>query len=295
MLKNKLQYIVGLLSPKLITHILYYKTFHKKLNLKNPKTINEKIHWMKFYGDTSKWVVFADKYKVREYVTEKGLENTLVKLYGCWTNVEDINWEELPNQFVLKVNNGCEDILICKDKSKLDIESVKKLYGSLLKEKFGITTGQLQYRNMPACIIAEELLDAEKQSIKSSSLVDYKIWCLNGSPEYIFVYTNRDGGNAECMVYDKQWNAHPEYMMTSSNFSIIKYDIPKPAHLEEMLKIAARLSEGNPEMRVDLYEVGGKVYFGELTMTAACGLMNHFTDEFMTLMGSKVVLPIKSN
>ena len=110
---------------------------------------------------------------------------------------------------------------------------------------------------MPACIIAEELLDAEKQSIKSSSLVDYKIWCLNGSPEYIFVYTNRDGGNAECMVYDKQWNAHPEYMMTSSNFSIIKYDIPKPAHLEEMLKIAARLSDGNPEMRVDIYECGG--------------------------------------
>lgn len=291
MLKSKLQYVVGLLSPRIITSILYYKTFHKRLNLKNPQTVNEKIHWMKFYGDTSKWVIFADKYRVREYVTAKGLGDILVKLYGCWTNVEDIDWDKLPKQFVLKVNNGCGDILICEDKNKLDIPSVKKIYGSLLKEKFGVTTGQLQYRKMPACIIAEELLDAKKQTIQSSSLIDYKIWCFNGRPEYIFVYTNRIKGNAECMVYDKAWNAHPEYMIPSSNFSIIDYDIPKPNHLNDMLNIAAKLSEGNPEMRVDLYEVGGKVYFGELTMTAACGLMNHFTDEFLTLMGSKISLP----
>ena len=291
MLKIKLQYVMGLISPKLITNILYYKTFHKILNLKNPKTINEKIHWMKFYGDTSKWVIFADKYRVREYVTEKGLEDTLVKLYGCWTNVEDINWGQLPNQFVLKVNNGCGDILICKDKTNLDIPSIKKIYGALLKEKFGITTGQLQYRKMPACIIAEELLDAKKQSIQSSSLVDYKIWCFNGYPEYIFVYTNRNKSNAECMVFDINWNAHPEYMITSSDFSIINYEIPKPSHLDEMLRVAGKLSEDNPEMCVDLYEVDGKVYFGELTMTAACGLMNHFTNDFLTLMGSKVNLP----
>lgn len=198
---------------------------------------------------------------------------------------------QLPNQFVLKVNNGCGDILICKDKTKLDIPSIKKIYGALLKEKFGITTGQLQYRKMPACIIAEELLDAKKQSIQSSSLVDYKIWCFNGYPEYIFVYTNRNKSNAECMVFDINWNAHPEYMITSSDFSIINYEIPKPSHLDEMLRVAGKLSEDNPEMRVDLYEVDGKVYFGELTMTAACGLMNHFTNDFLTLMGSKVNLP----
>ncbi len=162
MLKNKLQYVVGLLSPKLITNILYYKTFHKRLNLKNPKTINEKIHWMKFYGDTSKWVIYADKYRVREYVKEKGLEDILVELYGCWKNVDDIKWDILPKQFVLKVNNGCGDILICRDKNQLDIPSIKRMYGTLLKDKFGITTGQLQYRKIPACIIAEELLDAEK-------------------------------------------------------------------------------------------------------------------------------------
>lgn len=294
MLKNKLQYVVGLLSPKLITNILYYKTFHKRLNLKNPKTINEKIHWMKFYGDTSKWVIYADKYRVREYVKEKGLEDILVELYGCWKNVDDIKWDILPKQFVLKVNNGCGDILICRDKNQLDIPSIKRMYGTLLKDKFGITTGQLQYRKIPACIIAEELLDAEKQSIISTSLVDYKIWCFNGIPEYIFVYTNRNKGNAECMVYDRSWIPHPEYMIVSSNFSIIDYEIPKPNHLSKMLEVAARLSEGNPEMRVDLYEVGGKIYFGELTMTAACGLMNHFTDEFLTLMGSKVTLPSRN-
>ena len=288
---KKLLYVLGFISPKLVTYVLYYKTFHKILNLRHPKTLNEKIHWLKFYGETSMWSVLADKYRVREYVTEKGLKDILVELYGCWTNVEDIKWEKLPDQFVLKVNNGSGDILICKDKSKLNIESTKKMYASLLKEKFGVSTGQLQYSKMPACIIAEELLDAERQTIKSSSLVDYKIWCFNGKPEYIFVVLNRRNGHAEQMIFDMEWRSHPEYLNDTFHLKIYKGTIAKPSKFSEMIKIATVLSKGNEQMRVDLYEVGNKVYFGELTMTSACGYMDYFTNEFLILMGSKVMLP----
>lgn len=289
---SKIRYILGLVSPKLVTHLLYYKTFHKVLNLKNPKTLNEKIHWIKFNGDTSQWVILADKYKVREYVISKGFEHSLVKLYGKWDSVDEIEWDKLPNQFVMKVNNGCGDVLICTDKSRLDIETVKKTFAPLLKEKFGITTGQMQYKDMPACIIAEELLDAEKQQVKSTSLVDYKIWCFNGKPFYVFVYLNRKkGGIAECMVYDIDWQAHPEYLIPSDHFAIHNETVVKPSCLSKMLYMATKLAEGHPQMRVDLYEVDGKVYFGELTMTAACGFMNHFTEDFMLTAGRCITLP----
>lgn len=293
-LKTQIMRAIGTISPMLITRILYKKTFGKSLNLKNPQTLNEKIHWMKFYGDTSQWGILADKYRVREYVKEKGFQSSLVKLYGKWDSVEKINWNQLPDQFVMKVNNGCGDVLICTDKSQLDIESTKKSFRPLLKEKFGIQTGQTQYKDMPACIIAEELLDAAQQHIKSTSLVDYKIWCFNGKPFYIFVYLNRKkGGIAECMIYDVDWVAHPEYLIPSDHFAVYNESVPKPSCLAQMLRMASVLSEGHPEMRVDLYEVNNKVYFGELTLTAACGFMNHFTEDFMITAGNCITLPQK--
>ena len=287
------QRIIGRISPLLLTHILYYKTFHKVLNLKAPKTLNEKIHWMKFYGDTSQWKILADKYRVREYVQSKGLGHILVHLYGKWDHVEDIDWDSLPNEFVLKVNSGCGDILICHDKNKLDINKINRKYSALLKDTFGITTGQSQYKDIPPCIIVEELLDANLQASPSSSLIDYKIWCFNGKPAYIFVYNDRAGGNANCMVYDLAWNPIPDVLRISNHFKIITDSIPKPVRLNEMIKYAEILSEGHPEMRVDLYEVNGKVYFGELTLTAACGFMNHFTPEFMEKLGQMIILPNK--
>ena len=290
-LKVQILKLIGSISPKLLTKILYRKTFGKSLNLKNPKTLNEKIHWLKFYGDTSQWALMSDKYRVREYVKEKDLEHILVKLYGVWEDANEIDWDKLPNQFVLKANNGCGDIFICKDKSKIDKQQLISYYNGLMKEKFGLQTGQLHYKEISPCIIAEELLDASKQQTKSSSLIDYKIWCFNGIPYYIFVYLNRENRVAQCMVFDVDWCPHPEYLVSSCYFSIYDRPIQKPKNLDEILRIASVLSKGNPEMRVDLYEVNDRVYFGELTLTAACGFMNHFTEDFMNTLGNMVVLP----
>ena len=291
-LKVRILKIIGTLSPMTLSKILYRKTFGKSLNLKNPKTLNEKIHWLKFYGDTRLWALMSDKYRVREFVKDKGLKDILVKLYGVWDDANEIDWDKLPDKFVLKANNGCGDITICEDKSKLDIPSVVRYYNSLLKDKFGIQTGQLHYKGIKPCIIAEELLDASKQQVTSTSLVDYKIWCFNGVPYYIFVVLNRKKGFAQQMLFDTDWEAYPEYLVETSYFEIYKGSIPKPLCLNEMLEYASVLSKDNEQMRVDMYEINNKLYFGELTLTSACGYMDYFTEDFLKILGSKVLLPI---
>lgn len=282
---------IGSISPMLLTKILYKKTFGKPLNLKHPQTLNEKIHWMKFYGDTSQWTLLSDKYRVREYVKEKGLEHILVKLYGVWVDANDIDWDKLPDQFVLKANNGCGDVTICKDKSNLDKQKLIAYYNGLMKEKFGIQTGQLHYKDIKPCIIAEELLDASKQETPSSSLIDYKIWCFNGKPSYVFVVLNRTKIHANHMLFGIDWSDYSECVKATSHFAIYDKSVERPKRLAEMINVASILSKGHPEMRVDLYEVDGKIYFGELTLTSACGYMDYFTEDLLKKMGSMVTLP----
>ena len=229
-LKIQVLKLIGTISPKFLTKILYRKTFGKALNLNNPQTLNEKIHWLKFYGDTSQWALMSDKYRVREYVKEKGLEHILVKLYGVWENANDIDWDKLPNRFVLKANNGCGDVTICNDKSKLDKQELISYYNKLMNEQFGIQTGQLHYKDIKPCVIAEELLDARLQQTPSTSLIDYKIWCFNGQPTYIFVVLNRRKGNAQHMLYDVNWEAHPEFVVSTQHFEAYTEIINKLFH-----------------------------------------------------------------
>ena len=277
-----------LLKPIQVARLKYYYKFHRMPDFEHPRDLNEKINWLKFYGDTSRWADLADKYKVREYVESVGLGDTLVKLYGKWDNANDIDWDSLPNQFVLKVNNGCGDVLICRDKAKLDKQAVVNTYNKLLNTKYGDVSGEPHYAKIKPCIIAEELLDIEAQSIKSSSLIDYKVWCLNGKPYCIWCAWNRKGHSADSGIYDTNWNYHPEWSVFSSTFKEGDTRLPKPQSLNKMLEVASKLSAGFPILRVDLYEVGGKVYFGELTFTSLGGFMDYLTPETLLEMGNKV-------
>lgn len=277
-----------LLKPIQVARLKYYYKFHKWPDFEHPRDLNEKINWLKFYGDTSRWADLSDKYKVREYIKEKGLENILVKLYGRWDKAEFIEWDQLPNQFVLKANNGCGDVLICRDKNSLNKKSVVRQYDILLSNKYGGITGEPHYAAINPCLIAEELLDITKQSIKTSSLIDYKIWCLNGNPEVIWCAWNRTKESTDVGFYDTNWDYHPEYSVFTHHYAQGKELIPKPQKLDEMLSIAKTLSAGFPILRVDLYEVEGKVYFGELTFTSLGGFMDYITPEQLLKMGEKV-------
>lgn len=277
-------------TPELLLKIRYRYLFKKPLDLKNPRDLNEKILWAKLYSDTTEWTRLADKFEVRKFVEQKGLSDTLVRLYAVWYRKEDINFDPLPETFIIKANNGdgkgTNKII---RKSELTPEK-KQEYINMIDEwlhrkNIGALSAEPQYRGMRPCVIAEEVLPCEPGR---ATLIDYKIWCFNGKAYYIWLCNDRSAGgsSAHVMTYDLEWNAHPEFSVFNSDY--LRGEIePKPQNLDQMIAIAERLSEGFPELRVDLYNANGKVYFGELTFTSQGGYMDYFTPEFNRLLGEK--------
>ena len=202
--------VLAWVSPRLLTSIEFRHAFGRWMNWKNPHDLNEKINWLKFNSDTSFWTRCADKYAVRAYVKECGYGDNLVKLYGKWDTAQEIDWESLPEKFVMKVNNGSGDILVCADKSKLDTIRATAQFDALLNKKFSNYNGEPHYMTMKPCVVAEELLDASKQPIKTDTLIDYKIWCFNGKPKYVWACYNRHEGSVEVATYDLDWKRHNE-------------------------------------------------------------------------------------
>ncbi len=277
-------------NPQKYVKILYKQWFGKELDFNNPRDLNEKINWCKFYSDTSMWGKLADKYAVRGYVKEKGLEDILVKLYGVWDDVDKIDFESLPDSFILKSNNGSGTNLIVNNKADLDLEKTRKLLKGWLGTPFGYKLGEPHYLTIKPMIIAEELLDASKQHISTSSLIDYKFFCANGEPSYILVISGRSKGMMKVAVYDINWNFFPKKINPTPHH-IISDDFPTPpTSLKQMINIARILGQGFPQVRVDLYEIDGKPYFGEITFTSAGGFMRYFTPEFLLELGDKVKL-----
>lgn len=263
----------------------YYPFFKKKIDWENPKDLIEKINWLQFNSDTSLWTKCADKYLVRDYVTECGFEEALPKLYGKWDNAKDINFDTLPNSFVLKTNNGCETNFIVKDKSKLHIKLTIKKLNQWLSIPYGYSAAQVHYIRIKPCIIAEELL--ENKDTFSFSLVDYKIWCFNGVPECVLVVFDRKGSDYLLSLYDLEWNN-----ITKGNFDpnykhCSDKDLPKPKSLERMIEIAKVLSKNVPQVRVDFYDIAGTPYFGEMTFSTGFG---YFSMEYYEYLGSKIDL-----
>ena len=279
-----------LVTPYGIAYIKFMYKMHKVPHFKNPRDLNEKINYLKFYGDTTMWPMLSDKYKVREYIESLGLGHTLVKLYGKWKDARNIDWDALPDQFILKCNNGTGDVYICKDKNSIDKEKITHYFNRMLKRDFGEVAGEPHYTKIKPYIIAEELLDSTTQPCNSSSLVDYKIWCFNGEPFHIWCFYDRQKNHALEALFDLEWNPHPQYFKWDEHYAQPKETLPKPKCLNEMLEIAKKLSKGFPEVRVDLYEVNGRVYFGELTFSSNGGYDNGLTQEYSNMLGDLIKL-----
>jgi len=290
-LRERYELFLGRYFPKKLCSIRYKQQYGVDLDWKHPKTIDEKINWLKYYSDTSQWTLLADKYRVRKYVTDCGLEDILVPLYGKWDHAEDIDWDGLPRQFVMKPNHGSKDVLICKDKQKLNIDYWTKEADKWLHTDYSRLKGETHYRAIPPCIIAEQLLDTDKQAVKSSSLIDFKVWAFDGKPAYIWCCMNRTADSVEVITYDTNWNAHPEYSENSYHFFLTEKRLPRPMMLDKMLDAAARLSKGFPQVRVDFYEVDGKLYFGEMTFTSSAGMNSFYTKNFLLELGGLTKLP----
>lgn len=273
--------------PVLVAKLRFRLLFGKKLDLKNPKDLNEKILWLSLYSDITQWSIMADKYRVRDYVKETIGDNYLVKLWGKWDSVKDINWNLLPAQFVLKSNNGSGTVKIVRDKSKLDLNKTIEQLNQWLNHKIARSTTEFHYDSIKPCIIAEEYLDFTQDPNNTTSVVDYKIWCFNGKAYYIWACKNRDVGmSTEVALFDREWNYHPELSVFNEHYREQKEIVVKPKNLDEMLSVAEKLSRPFPIVRVDMYNLNGKIYFGEMTFTSLGGTMDFYTQDCLNMMGS---------
>ena len=282
------RYLRCFASPKKLADYSYYLQFGRHINWKHPEDLNQWINWLEFNTDTTEWSRLADKYAVREYITECGLGDTLVPLYAVWENPEQINFDSLPDSFVLKANNGSGDVRIIRDKTKVDVEEIRKYFTKLFAHPFGKDSAEPHYLRIPPKIIAEKLLDIDKQPIPSSSLIDYKVWCINGMPRCFWIGLDRTKEHVDMACYDIEWNLRNDMLHFSSHYRKSMKIIPAPRHLVNILEYAKILSKPFPQVRIDFYEVDGKVYFGEMTFTSACGRMDYFTPTALKQLGKNI-------
>lgn len=187
----KLHYYKKFGTPKQHAAYLYASTFGKKINWHAPEDLNQWINFLEFHTDTTEWSRLADKFAVREFVEQKGFKDTLIPLLNSWENPDEISFETLPNQFVLKLNNGSGDVRIIRDKDTADLFEIKQYFKKLINYRFGTYTAEPHYCRIKPRVIAEELLDISQQVVPSTSLIDYKFWCFNGVPDRCFICCDR--------------------------------------------------------------------------------------------------------
>lgn len=271
---------------KLYLRLKYYCRTGKCLHLKNPRTFNEKLQWLKLYGRRPIDTIMSDKFAVKEYIAKAIGSEYVIPLLGVWDRFEDINFESLPNQFVLKCTHDSGGVVVCKDKSNFDIEAAKKLLNYGLSHNFYVFSREKAYKDIPRRIIAEEY----KEDPEFGELRDYKFFCFDGEPKVMFIASDRQkkGEETKFDFFDMDFkhlpftNGHPNAQ-----------DPPKkPEKFEEMKALAAKLSVGIPHVRVDFYEVEGRVYFGEMTYSHWGGMTPFEPDEWDKKMGSWIKLPI---
>lgn len=261
----------------------------RKLNLKDPKRYTEKLQWYKLYYRDPVMQQCADKYAVRAYVESKGLGHILNKLYAVFHSPEEIVFDSLPNKFVLKLSNGSGTNLICTDKHALDIEKVRQQFRDFYAQS-GTSAGRewVYTTDKTPVIIAEELLEDDTQA--DGSICDYKFLCFNGEPCYA-VYDVDRFTNHRRNIYDTDWND----LHVASDCPCGTTDVPRPENLTEMLDIARTLCADFPAVRVDLYSIHNRIFFGELTFFPWSGYVQYTPDAFDFEVGEKFVLPQRNH
>lgn len=271
----------ALVSDSVYLKVRYRDKMGKRLNLKNPQSFNEKVQWLKLHDRNPFYATLVDKHSVQGFVSEKIGSSYLVPQIGIWERVEDIDFEDLPNKFVLKTTHDSGGVVICRDKNSLDVEEAKNKLQKSMENNWYSHSKEWHYKNVKPRIICQELIET------SSGLppVDYKILCFNGKPENIMVCIDRFTRNLTYHFFDWQWKFLKYNKMDPDNF-----EYPRPEKLEEMFRIAEKLSQGIILCRVDLYCENNKIYFGEITFFPDSGFDTDITSETDYYFGSKIDL-----
>lgn len=267
-------------SNETMSKFYYRIVLHKNLNIDNPQTFNEKIQWLKLYHYPYSTLVIncADKYAVREYIIKKGYGEKMVPIYGVWDHAEDIDWEILPDSFVLKCNHGCAYNIVVSEKNKVDRKAAIKQLNSWLREDFGAFNIEIHYSGIKHHrIICEEYL--------GESITDYKFFCFNGEPRYIYVSND--------LIHDRQAQIGFFYLegekmpLQRDDYSDIP-EIELPSFFDEMKKAAKVLCKDFPFVRVDFFVTNKTWYFAELTFTPGAGMMPFNPEKYDLIFGEKL-------
>lgn len=254
--------------------LTYRAAMHKKLHLNNPKTFNEKLQWLKCYDHDNKYSKYIDKIQAKKIVGDLIGEDHIVPTLGEWKNAREIDYDLLPDQFVLKCNHDQGSVILVTDKNNFDKESGARFLNLRLRSNWYYGTREYGYKNIPPMIFAEKFLQED--------IIDYKFYCFHGEP--LFLYCGRGltiDHSLKIDFYDLAWKRMPFYRTDYERLG----EVEKPVNLNTMADIARLLSKDFKFVRVDLFDVKGQVYFSELTFCPASGFMPFVPEEFDTIVG----------
>ena len=286
---NVLVKILRIFPDKIYLSLKYYQAFGRWPNWKNPRTFSEKLQWLKLYDRHPEYTIMVDKYAVKEYVAGILGYEYIIPTLGIWTRPEDIDWDNLPDQFVLKTTHGGGDegVAICRDKTIFDKQKAIDLLNDSLKTDLYKVWREWPYKNVPKRIIAEKYIEPDPIV---GDLPDYKFFCFNGEPKYCQVISGR--GSKMCIdFFDREWNHQPFHEPRNYPFSDMV--IEKPVNLDKMWLAASTLSKGRAFSRIDFYDVNGKIYFGEITFYPTSGVGGFDPVVYDEIFGELITLPNK--
>ena len=259
----------------------------KRLNLKDPQTFSEKLQWLKLYDRRPEYIKMVDKAAVKDYVAGIIGGEYIIPTLGVWDKPEDINWDNLPNQFVLKCTHDSGGLVICRDKTSLDKKAaIKKLRKSLKRNYFKVWR-EWPYKDVPRQIIAEKYIEPDPDL---QDLPDYKFFCFNGEPRYCQVISGRNE-TMSIDFFDMDWNHQPFH--EPKNYPFAEVEPQRPVRFEQMKSAAKMLAQDRSFSRIDFYQVGGVVYFGEITFFPTSGMGGFEPNEYDLVFGRMMILPHK--
>lgn len=264
----------------------YKKVFGTSINLEKPQTFNEKLQWLKLYDRKPIYTVMVDKYEAKKFVSDIIGQDHIIPTYGIWSNFNDIRFDSLPDQFVLKCTHDSGGLVICKDKRGLDIKNAQEKIETCLSHNFYFAGREWPYKKVKPRIIAEKYME---DTDKSGELTDYKVHCFNGEPKLVQVITDRylDSG----MINDHYTLDWQKLDLARGNYSKSKESIPKPVELDEMLRLSKLLCKDTYYVRTDFYIIDHQIYFGEITFYPSSGFTPFHPDKWDKILGDWIKLP----
>ncbi|MCF0177858.1 MAG: glycosyl transferase [Bacteroidales bacterium] len=275
-------------SDELYLKLRFRLEMRKRLNLKNPKTFNEKLQWLKLYNRKPEYTTMVDKYAVKQYVADKIGDEYIIPTLGVWDKPEDIDYDSLPDKFVLKTTHGGggTGVLLCRDKATFNKEEACRKLNKSLQSDIYVNLREWPYKDVPKRIIAEQFIENES----GKGLTDYKFFCFNGRTDCVMACYERVSGHTKFYFFDKDWQLLR--LNVRGKNAPQGFSMPKPENYDKMIDLANTVSKDIPFLRLDLYNVNGRIYFGEMTFFPQSGFDRNLLSETEDRFGSLINITI---